>query len=165
MQLYFCFGYFLEVFFVKKTFNKLSQRHGNTTPSCIYSLPKPCIISLQPTAQPPPERPPRRRAVHPRRESDPILASKKTRKISEKFQQDHSILAHMNCKEFPMKFPRSLKFPTTLTLITYPSTVVKWWVFSGGQGGHLERLSIGSTFSWPWKRFPSLHHHEGRSPS
>ena len=116
-------------------------------------------ISLQPTAQPPfLERPPRRRAVHPRRESDPILASIKTRKISEKFQQNHSILAYTNCEEFPMKFPRSLNSPQLWRISHLLSNCCEMvgFFFGRSRGPPEKNCQKGSTFSWPWKSLPFI---------
>lgn len=56
----------------------------------------------------------------------------------------------MNCKEFPMKFPRSLKFPTTLTWITYPVQLL--WnggFFFGRSRGPPERFSAGHGNPFP----------------
>ena len=127
----------------------------------------PGCISLQPTAQPPfLERPPRRRAVHPRRESDPILASIKTRKISEKFQQNHSILAYTNCEEFPMKFPRSLNSPQLWRISHLLSNCCEMvgFFFREVKGATWKKLSKRVNLQLAME-IPSLHHHEGRSPS
>lgn len=87
-----------------------------------------------------------------------------TRKISEKFQQNHSILAYMNCKEFPMKFPRGLKKKHNFDVNHISCPTVEMGGFSGGQGGHVEKIeTLGQPSAGHGN--VSLHHHEGRSPS
>lgn len=77
---------------------------------------------------------------------------------SRRVQQNDSILAYMNCKEFPMKFPRVWKFPQLWRLSHILSNCCEMVGFSGGQGGPPERFSAAHGNV-------SLHHQEGRSPS
>ena len=114
--------------FLLNSFNKLSQRHGNTTPNCIYSLRKFCISRF---SQPPPS------VLH---GGAPFILEQSrvpswlqfTRKISE--VSTKSIIEHIWIVRNSLWNSLEFEFPTTLTRITYPSTVVKWWFFGRSRG-------------------------------